>query len=204
MSTTTSYAELINQMTAELQNISNYIGTLSGNQINSHENRELMVAIKEHLEVSWMVQTQLCAVAIPQLTREPAPHHGARPTEGLMADAVWPGHNPYWSSMDIEEEEEEEDLPPQCNLERQMTNNNLNTCHPDAARQNNSYRMSPLHRWHGQGFDDRPPTMQREDSALTSLARELMNDSIPPMPPTLARLSSACPPPFSSQEYPIT
>ena len=187
---------LIKQASETLQNASNYLDMISGDQIQSPECEQLITAIKEHIKISWIIQTQVYVFPSPVLARAPAPHHHQdqqSEDEPIIADAEWPGYIPRSVEMDVSDCDDDndnsndndngnddDDLPPMPVLMRRMTSNNLDdsipSLLPTLSRQSSNY---PLPRF---GLNDRMlPIMQREDSAMTTLAKQ---SSFYPLPPS--------------------
>jgi hypothetical protein len=179
--------EQMNQSTTMLQNISNYIDTLTGDQMRTPEHQELMNAIKDHLEVSWIVHAQICAIHVPVLSRAAVP----QTEEGLIADGEWQGFNPYSLAMDIEDEYDEDNAlfltPP--TLTRQMTRNHLDQDQNDEfmsllTRQSSVYPLQP-YRAQEQGNVN-----QNQNQNYNLPINTELDDSIPPMQPILMRQTS--------------
>lgn len=183
--------EQMNQSTTMLQNISNYVDTLSSDQMQTPECQELMNAIKDHIEVSWIVHAQICALSIPVLSRAAVP----QTEDGLIADGEWQGFNPYSLAMDIENEQDDEEDEDEDNalfltphtLTRQMTRNHLDQDQNDEfmsllTRQSSIYPLQP-YRAQEQGN-------QNQNQNHNLLINTELDDSIPPMQPILMRQTS--------------
>ena len=152
----------VNRMTFELQNISYYLlDTLTGAEIHSAENKQLINALKEHMEVLRTVEAQVYAFPAPELVRFPASHHGPQPEGGLIADAEWKGFPCCPMELD-----EEPPLPTPPRLTRQMTNNHLNVREIEPEPEPEDNIIYPTN-W---GDDSLPPlpNLSRQSSAAVS------------------------------------